>query len=231
MLIADQPVRHGYTMGDIDRIARAAAVNTRSGRRDSRDADELYEAAWGAIVELLCTTETALAGRDLYWAGVRGVDVVRREISRHRGVDRRDPWAGTYVAEGFLRYWIDRWPGSPVEDAVVDRLAVQQVVAALNPRERDHLVLLALHGGDVAAAGAVSGRRSYAALVTAARHAAQALWHDGETPVYRSVWARASRSATRPCGTLAAYQRHKRRSERPCEDCRRARKEARAGAA
>lgn len=229
MTIADEPVLHGYTMGDIDRIARTAVVNRYSGgRRSSTDADELFEAAWGAIVELLCSSETAPAGQDLYVAGVRGVTAVRGEINRHRGVDLRDPWSGTYAARGFLRYWIDPWPGSPVEDAVVDRLAVLQVMAGLNLRERDHLLLLALHDGDVAAAASMSGCVSYRALVTAARHAAQALWHDGETPVYRSVWARSSRRAMRPCGTLAAYQRHKRRRERPCEDCRRVSSELKA---
>ena len=30
------------------------------------------------------------------------------------------------------------------------------------------------------------------------------------------------RPATRPCGTQAAYRRHKRHGEDPCEDCRRA---------
>lgn len=37
-----------------------------------------------------------------------------------------------------------------------------------------------------------------------------------------SAWQGASYADTRPCGTPAAYRRHQRHGEKPCEACRQA---------
>lgn len=216
-------VAHGYTMDDLDRIARLAVTNPLTGLgRSNADADELYEAAWGAATEVLCRANDQPAVRDLLAVARRAVDDTRREINRHRGVARHSPWLGSYAAEGFLRYWINPTSGSPVEDRVVDTMAVRQVVAALTPRRRDALVMLAAHNGDVEAAGLADGRKAFAAAVVGARRSALELWHDGETPRPNRVEAWSSRTHRYPCGTRQAYRRHVRRREQPCEDCRQA---------
>ncbi len=221
MTIATEPVLHGYTMGDLDQIAKSATRNRYSGTFGA-DHDELYEAAWGAAVETLCAQRSRPERRDLHLAAMRGVDETRYRIQRDRGVISSQHSAGTYAAPGFLRYWINPPSGSPVEDKVVDSIAVQQVLAAMRPTHRQRLVLLAAYDGDLVAAGAASGHKAFTSLAWVARRAALALWHDGETP--RRVWVEstAGRRRTSPCGTVAAYRRHRKHREQPCEFCRQA---------
>lgn len=219
-------VAHGYTMHELDRIARIAVSNPFTGiGRSNADADELYEAAWGAAAELLCSAAEPPLLQDLMAVARRAVDTTRRVINRHRGLDEARPWAGLYAAERYVRFWLNPSPGDPVADRVVDSLAVQQVVDQLTPGRRRALVVLAVHNGDIAAAAETYGRsrQAYGTQVWSARRSALTLWHDGETPRHPTqVLSTAGRATDFPCGTNQAYRRHARRREQPCEDCREA---------
>lgn len=91
----------------------------------------------------------------------------------------------------------------PVACDLVDRVrdqspqAVQELIHSLNPQERYALTVV------------------LAAMVPTDRTVTELLaWIDGPATVYVPRVA-----LLRPCGTHAAYVRHKKRDERPCEAC------------
>lgn len=140
-------VRHGYTLQQIDRMARSACLADRSM---ASDVDTRYNTAWSAIAEQLCTSEEPPIWEDLVRAGWQAIYREVREMRHCFGQSRDDPNAEVASGKRFQQYWFVR-EDSP-EEGFVERLAVVQIMPKLPPLYRDALVALAVTGDYRAAA-------------------------------------------------------------------------------
>ena len=174
------PLRHGYTMDDLDRLARVAV---RTAWPRAMDYTDRYDAAWHAIAELLYTGDRPPTPRDLIGVGANAVSRLAQDEHHHRGYDRSNPGAGFEGMPGFQRYWtLHRTTPSP-ENAIVDRLALAQIWPTLSDTHRQVLLSLAVHADHPLAARAL-GRSlpTYRSHLRHARGAYRELWHEHETP-------------------------------------------------
>lgn len=167
----------GYTLHDLHQFARSA---TRADRALAADYATRYGLAWSGIVDVLIDATDRPEPAALVRAGWQAI--YRDARTSRRGHGYQDD--GT-IAPRFTTYWGHRVAPSP-EGRIVDRMAVQQVIAALPDRHRDAIAALAVADNYQAAADLMDV--SYPAAkrrIAVARHAALALWHDGETPHQR----------------------------------------------
>lgn len=205
-MITSAPLRYGYTMGDLNEIARVA-VNVAYGQ--AMDYRDRYDAAWHAIAEHLCTAEQRPTWLALKNTGVRAVERVVQDDQRHRGFNRNEPGAGR---PRFERYWaLSRATPSP-EEAIVDRIALTQIWPALSSTHQQILTAFAALADHHQAAEA-TGRTlaTYRVHLGNARRAYRALWHEHEVPSV--MWSQSrshigTRSAT---WTLANRSRQRAR--------------------
>ncbi len=146
---------HGFTMADLDRIARAASRLRHYIR--SVDENDRYECAWHAAAERLYSSVEPPRYMDLVLAGLTAIQKEVGAHLRHHGIDR-NTWE---PAPRFTLYWdastVDRpgrWP-EDFTDHVTERMALPQVLGLLTAMEYEAVSALAAHGSQVAAASAV----------------------------------------------------------------------------
>src|SRR5581483_450955 len=112
----ETPIRHGYTVADLSRIA-AFAVRA-AARRGMRDLDEKRSAAMCALIETLHAHECDPGSSVLIRAAE---DAISRESDRFWS-----NWGYNATTKerqkGFPRYW-HRVPGTPLDEAVTERVA------------------------------------------------------------------------------------------------------------
>jgi len=199
---------HGHSLDSIDRLARTAAARAAGGR--ILDPGDRYEAAWGTIVELLCTSAERPTRYDLIR---RAANAVSRA-----GQDYRHTWGMTYAwgsAEGdmggYQRYWeLARRSAPSPEDPVVDRMALRQIWPCLSLTHQQVLYALAAHDGDHHAAAAALGKKllTYRTHLKDARAAYRALWHEHETP--SRMWGKSGQHGQRTATQVLANRRQQR---------------------
>jgi DNA-directed RNA polymerase specialized sigma24 family protein len=180
----DGPVlRHGFTSGHLEALAWGAV--RRHTPSQGLDTSDRFEAAWGAIVEHLYASAEPPSPLDLSGAGLAGLDRLRQRGLHERGYFRKnrdgnDPGAQAVPAGSYYRYWTR--PAEPTpEETAVDRTALAQVMARLEPAHAEALLALAEHGDYEAAAGALGlTQTAFNARIQRARAAFLALWHEHE---------------------------------------------------
>lgn len=179
MSTADLPVAHGYSMRDLDTLARAVVMNNRAWW-PAGDRDDLHAAAWHGIVEHLCSADEEPRRSDLMEAGRRALAEDVKATMRHRG-DRRDT-RNNGARNAMYWQWAGRAAPSP-ESWIVERLALEQILAALTPRQQEAFAVLAA-AGDYAEAASLLGiaDQTLRSLLGRARTCFRELWHEGETP-------------------------------------------------
>jgi DNA-directed RNA polymerase specialized sigma24 family protein len=169
---------HGHSLTDIDHLARTVVSNGRAWW-PTGDRDDLHAAAWHGIVEHLCTTDEPPTRRDLLEAGRRALVDDVRDTMRHHGA-RRD---NTNNGQRYAMYW--EWAGHAIpspENAIIERLALAQILDALTPRQRQAFMALAVSGDYPEAARLLDiADETYRSLLGRARTAFRGLWHEGET--------------------------------------------------
>lgn len=207
-------IRHGYTLADLDRMARAAVQMAWPRAMDYR---ERYETAWSAIAEHLCATDEEPVERDLKLVGCNAVNRLAQDHGRHWGLDRNNAGAGFESARNFLRYWelSRRATGSP-ENGVVERLALAQIWPHLSDTHRMVLAAMAVHADNVIAAESVG--KTYATFNThlmSARRRFLTHWHQGETP--SRFWGKGDRRHGRRSGIQVLANRSQQRARRPAQ--------------
>ncbi|MEV6922925.1 hypothetical protein AB0M46_00225 [Dactylosporangium sp. NPDC051485] len=182
----DVDLRHGYTLGGINRLARAAV--SRDVFHQSLPFAERLETAWSAIVECLYAADEAPRSGDLIRAGWNGLRARVEDEWRTHGIGRAGVIDGDATMVNFWRYWWPQTRATPSpEDRVVDRLALAQIWPLLTPTYQRLLLALAVHDDYGRAAEALQRPRgSFTTHVSAARREFLGWWHQGETP--SRVW-------------------------------------------
>ncbi len=205
---SDLHIAHGYTLADVYDLA-ARAVRT-DYWRPSIAWTERVEAAWSAISSaLLEAEEPPRRAALIIIARDASNDVIASDM-RHHGIDTRSATFGESRAN-FERYW-RTLARTPLEDRVVDGLAIFQIWVRLKPDLQDALVALASHGDYSAAADAMGlGYYAFCARVSRARKQFLRLWHDGEAP--SRVWGNDKRQG-RDTGKTAVRVLAQRRRNR-----------------
>lgn len=198
MMPATTEVRFGYTLADIDRLAKYATRITPQYR--TMDAVARYEAAYDAIVELLLTSEEAPQQYELKAAGRTACDHwVRDHLARH-GWTRTD---GYGTAPGFQRYWWQRDTPS-FDERVVEALAVTQIWVTLTATQQRALSALAAAGDYTLTAEALDVSYDTAKKhISDGRKRIRALWHEHETP--QRMWGNDRRAGRKGDGGATTY--------------------------
>jgi hypothetical protein len=170
-------LRHGYTLADLDRLARVAITRDRSaGWSAAGDYDGRFETAWDAIAHHLCATQDAPEPHDLIRAALHALRSDSKAHLRHHGVHNNE--------RSFGIFWSEIAGATPsCERKVVERTTLTQIWPQLTPYQQRALLALAALGDYQAAADALGeDYRTFAAKVSKARRAFLALWHEGEQP-------------------------------------------------
>jgi hypothetical protein len=176
-------IRHGYTLTDLDRIARYAVHVSPVTHSYS----ERCEIALSAIAVQLYESADPVTANELLQHGRRAILADLKDQQRHEGYYRAHTDGGRHgpgSSPAFVTFWSDaaKPAGSP-ERYVLDGLAVRQILPELTRRERDALVALAVHDTYQAAAEAMGIEyNSFKALISKGRRKFLALWHEGEVP-------------------------------------------------
>jgi DNA-directed RNA polymerase specialized sigma24 family protein len=175
-------VRHGYTLAALDDLARRVVRNGMNWWPAGDRADQ-HDTAWHGIVEHLYSTDDAPTRKELLEAGRRTLtDEVKSQMQMHGA--RRD---GTNTGAKFAIYWQAFGYSAPSpESAIVERVALDQVMAALTPRQQEAFTALAACDDYVGAAQMLGiEAQTYRGLIGRARQAFDDLWHEGETACNR----------------------------------------------
>ncbi|WP_055591295.1 hypothetical protein [Peterkaempfera griseoplana] len=174
----DEPDDYGWTLHDLDRLARTVVSNNRAWW-PAGDRDDLYAAAWHGIVEHLYTTETEPRRTELMEAGRRALGQDVKDNMRHHGARRDSSNNGLKYA----MYW--EWAGRSVpspENGIVERLALAQILPALTTGQRQAVEALAVTGDYDRAAQLIGSPASLTSQLMKGRRRFRELWHEGEVP-------------------------------------------------
>lgn len=198
MLPADAPLIHGYTIGQVEHFARSAV---RMAGQYASDYLDRLDAAYGAILICLYEAPHWPTRHKLEDAGARAVHALVGQTLHLRGYRDLSGYAGAGSAPRYATYWVGERHVTPSpENRIVERIAVQQVLPRLTPRERQAIAALAATGDYQAGADLLGmGYDPFCNAVARARRRAMRLWLGGETPVKRRKDVRlGSRTAVRP---------------------------------
>ena len=194
------PIAHGYTAAAAARIAHVAATH-----RPGTDLEERHAIALCAIVAELRAAAADPGTLHLIRAAEKAVNRERGRDASSRGRNVNPNYDRTHLV-GFVRY---ATPGArtPLDEAVAERVACRQIMAALTDRQRQVLLTLAACDGDPKAAARilVVHRVTVACILRNVRDRFLPLWHEHETPPAID-WSRA-RNITYSPQALAARRR------------------------
>ncbi|GIE30144.1 hypothetical protein Ait01nite_031890 [Actinoplanes italicus] len=212
-------VLHGYTLHDLNGLAKSAAI---TASPSAAGYDDRYDEAWSAIVEHLFTVEQPPTGRDLWYAGLNAVRHAGATDRRHHGASSSGGYNGpTGASDRFAQYWSNTVTHD-FSGAVIDRYAAFQIWPQLADIHQQTLLALAA-AGDIDGAAVALGVtvRLARQRVSRARAAFRALWHEHETPppFWHRTHSPVDKAGLKPCGTPAAWSRHKRRGEPVDQAC------------
>jgi hypothetical protein len=177
--IGSEPLRHGYRLSDIHRYALMAAASRYTPR--SLPHHDRVDIAWHAIVETLYEATDYPSPNHLCHIGAVAISRATDREDHHAGLTQRT----RQPAPRFAKFWANLTDNGH-EDAVVDRIALTQVLTLLPPEQRAALIALASLGNRDAASKALGLTHSgLDSRLLRARAVIYAAWHEGQTPPAR----------------------------------------------
>jgi hypothetical protein len=182
-------VRHGYTLADLERLARIAVA--RDFWHQGMHPADRFDLSFSAMAECLYASDEPPASTDLLNAATTAVRQQAQSDRSAHGISSADVYKDAW---NFYRFWWEQFRGTPSpEDLVVDRTALWQIFPVLAPRYRNTLLALAAHGDHAKAAAALGvTRKTYDGHLSEARRAFRLLWREGEQP--SRLWAQDKRA-------------------------------------
>lgn len=181
----------------LDRLAWSAAWGSWSRVLDPH---ERHDIAYGAIAEVVAThgaEGTVATVVELVDAGIRAVELDSRATRADYGLT---------APRGHAVFWGDDRAEPDPGDTVPPRIALRQVMAALDPTHTATLLALAVYGDPQTAAAAEGvSYDAFQRRVRAARLAAYDLWFDGETPPRLTFDRRTPATLATHCGRGHEY--------------------------
>ncbi|MEV1003334.1 sigma-70 region 4 domain-containing protein [Nonomuraea sp. NPDC050202] len=207
-------VMHGYTLEDLDCMARRAVrLDYGAMRWRASDVEERYNIAWAAIAEHLAAADECPPWRDLVQKGTAA-------LSRYTDADMRHHGHLSNIRAYVVYWWVTCGPRDTHEERIVERAALPEIMAALTDRQREVLHALAVYEdhGKAAAALGIS-LATYRARLSRARRHFVALWHEGEEPSRQ--WGKDVRPddlSRRPHGGVCARVRHRGALRKPSKE-------------
>lgn len=172
-------LRHGYTLAHITNLARW--IVSRSGRYQGSNVADRIDAAWFAMIEHLYSRDDPPHPSALTGAGISGIDrYIAAEMHAH-GQQRTERGGG--MLPSFERYWASPVHKTPLEDRVVERIALTQIMPLLTARQAEAVnALAAAENYQTAAALLDMNPGTFRVTIRDARRRFLAAWHQGETP-------------------------------------------------
>jgi len=179
----DVELRHGYTLNHLRSLTVWTAMH--DPYHAFAGFDERLDVAWHAIIEHLYTSDQPPIPPEMIKAAWRAIGHhFSKDQHFRRGYSHGDRDRDAPASTGFVRYWLgSSEPASGPEERATENLALAQIWARLQPKDRELLAAMAEYE-DYAKAAAALGkpRHSYATEIGKARKAFRELWHEGETP-------------------------------------------------
>lgn len=174
---------HGYTMADLESIARHA---TRIRANRMIDPEEALAVAWHGAVVALYKAEVEPARHDLVEAGLEALSFELGRLRSHYGMQyangERLQFGG---GANFKKYWAAR-PDTDdrFTERIAERLALPAVLSVLTSRQYEAIATLAAFDNDMHAAAEADGStyQAFRKNVLQARRRLQAVWFEHETP-------------------------------------------------
>ncbi|NGO71826.1 hypothetical protein [Streptomyces boncukensis] len=217
---------HGYTVHDIDRLARIAAASAHSG---GLDAPTRHDLAWSGIAEALVAAEDTPTRQGLIHVGRNAVHAELAACMHARGYQSGNTTAGSDASPRWATYW--RTPPEPnAMDRLVEHLAAVQIGDMFTMSEGRAVEALAVHEEYAQAAEALGlSYKTFAAHIAAARRRFRSHWFAPDTapPVRGHDKRRGSQEPQTHCGrghlldgdNLRIQIRRRGRRERVCRAC------------
>ena len=177
--VGSEPLRHGYRLSDVHRLALMAAASRYAPR--TLPHHDRVDIAWHAIVEALYEAVDYPPPKHLCHLGAVAVSRATDTEYHHAGHNKKTKQVGG----NFVKFWTNLTDNGH-EDLVVDRLALVQILTLLPPDQRAALVALASLGNRNSACKALGLTQSgLDSRLHRARYVLYAAWHEGETPPAR----------------------------------------------
>lgn len=191
-------LRYGYTLDDLNRIARTVVVANAQWWRGA-DRHDQVGIAFSAIAEHLYLADDMPNERELHTAGTAALVEDAKAYRHHHGL--RDGGHGLVgQAPRFAAYWYEP-PADPWEDRVLERIAVAQIMPTLDePLMQAVAALAALDDYAVAADALDLKYGTLTARINRGRKAFRQHWYAPET-------APATRGTDRRVGSRTAVER------------------------
>lgn len=206
---ADALLRHDYTLGGVETLARHAVMGNRQYWSGGNRLDQ-HDLARFAILEALYAADEQPQPGDLLRIAQRALGRDKETEMRTHGI----PVSARETGAHFATYWsADRVSGSP-ERGVVEVLALQQIFPTLPQNHQQALLALAATGDQRSAAELMGvGVNTFYTWVQRGRAAFRELWHEGEAP--SKSWGRDRRSTSTHHGAtaIAKVRRRGRRAQ------------------
>lgn len=198
--IADEPVGWGYTLVDLERIARAAAKSV--WVRSAWPMTELHDIAWQEVAELLAAAVEQPAREWLIQQAMSAVYRATQDEWHHIGWGARVD--GVHApSRGHAAYWTPTSYAPQPEELVVERTALSQVWQHLHRADREVIATMAAYGDTARAAAAMGiSRQAFIKRILGARRRFWLHWYQGETPqrvLYDAPFREADRKRHRGC--------------------------------
>lgn len=170
-------VAHGFTMADLHKMAAAAC---RADRSLASDAHTRYSVAWSAIATALCEAQDPPQRNELVQVGWQAIYNEVREMRHTFGFRDKEGTNGVASSPRFVQYWTQ--PPSQPDGAIIERLAVGQILATLTESERAAVIALAVHDDYALGAQALGVKDgAFRARLIAARRRFRGHWFAPET--------------------------------------------------